>query len=770
MREFYKKTLSFLMVTAFAFLVFGANVQTKVKADEVYELDAHLSIVSEDWEYQRWGSDDYATNAKITGDKEYKVAIDFAEVPKMVPKLDVDGNEVKDTDGNTVMVQSPTEKVGSINGLAFAAIIISDGEAVIPNKHLEVKSVFLNGSEEPLKLKGRNYSVVEDGALRTNLFNSWVSEVKTGQNKDGNLKDVNATPLTLEENTVIEKLEINFELVDGISFAPKAYLQFADSSWGEAQYWQDGNKYKTIQTGDLVTEFNKEYSASLDFTQTSAGFAKGVEFFDVEVSNGEVFYPQSYMEILEVLVNGEKVTLEGSSYTSSDDNFSTRTNLFNAWVGEVKDGRTKDGVRNEDISPKIVNISAEVEIRTIEVKFKLVKGLKMGALPLPQEGTTAFLNFADENFSINHFYGDDESNTKGIVLNSEAIMGYGQYEVGVDLSGVTGGKLENLGTLDLSIVNGELYFPWNYVTIDEIKVNGEVVEFNSNSYTTKNVDNSQTNIYNTWATELPALARFVKGIKKDDLTAVMVDPDDFKDVVTINIKFTINEGEPIEEEEYEMPEDFEAFMMFADGPEAWKVFDPIEGSAIRITGDGTYTIKLTKDQAAATAKGQGAKVFLIDITDFGKAMKSIGTLEEDENGKFRKTDLKVQMVVKVDGVEVSVNHSNITIGDLEDNGRLRIQLHNEYSEDLSAIDPTKINPDNEISIEFTLSGSGIGEKVDLPEEPEQPGEPEQPEKPEEPETPKEKSNTLAIVLGVVGSVVVIGGVLFGVKFYLNKKQ
>lgn len=209
----------------------------------------------------------------------------------------------------------------------------------------------------------------------------------------------------------------------------------------------------------------------------------------------------------------------------------------------------------------------------------------------------------------------------------------------------------------------------------------------------------------------------------------------------------------------------------------WKIFDPVEGSSIKITGDGTYEITLTKEQAEATAKGDGAQVLLIDIIDFGKAMQSVGTLEEDEDEKLKKTDMKVQAQLFVDGEEIAVNNSNIAVGDLEDNGRLRLQLHNQHSDDISAIDPTKVNPDSEVKIKFTLSGSGIGEEVELPEEPEEPETPEVPgggdETPEVP-TDKPKSNTLKIVLIILGSVagaaiVVIGGV-FGVKYFKNKKQ
>ena len=111
----------------------------------------------------------------------------------------------------------------------------------------------------------------------------------------------------------------------------------------------------------------------------------------------------------------------------------------------------------------------------------------------------------------------------------------------------------------------------------------------------------------------------------------------------------------------------------------------------------------------ATEKAQGAQVFLVDIQELGKAMVELGTLRENAAGELKDTDLKVAAKVFVDGKEVSVTQSRIVVGDLEGNGRLRIELYNAWgpSVDSPAINPAHIIPEDELRIEFTLTGTGI---------------------------------------------------------------
>lgn len=650
------------------------NFELKARWEEDYEFEAYIAYVDGGWGYQRWDADGAGdatvVNATVTKDGEYTVSIDFTDLPS-----------------------------GHVVDTAFAALMIEGGEEKLSQKVIVIKDVLLNG--EPFTLKGNAYANVEEGNLRVNLFNEWVSEVTEGLTANGSLSGVSAQPFTLEAGTEVESLEITFELKDGIYFYPKAYLQFADTDWEDAQFWMDGNDYLGVEaTIPSVNKLNEEYTTKLDFTNTSKGYADGIAFFDVEVLNGEVFYPNSFMDISSVKINGTVVEFDGAIYTSSDDEFATRTNLFNEWVGEIKEGRSADGEK-EGITPTPIKVPKGTRIETIEVTFKLVEGQALGTWKLPEEGTTAYFTVANGDWSIYHKLGD-EGLIDGAVVDYPVIDGYGQYTAKIDFSGIVGGKVPDVAFLDIEILGGDKYFPWNYMQIDEIKINGVVYDFGETYTSSDNGIDTRTNLFNEW-TDVPALARMAEDADPEKVSPTPIDPDDLIDLVTIEVTFTIIPGVPIEEE-YEMPDSFHAFMMFADQSGDWEIFDPVEGGGVEVTGDGTYEIILTKAQAGGSVKATGAKVFLVDIEELGKAMMHLGTLNDDDE-----TDVEVTMQVFVDGVEVAVNKTKIAIGDLESKGRLRLELYNEYGPtiDNPAVNPELITPENEIKIIFTLSGTGI---------------------------------------------------------------
>ena len=156
-----------------------------------------------------------------------------------------------------------------------------------------------------------------------------------------------------------------------------AYLSFADNAWS-VQYWNDGNDYSPIVATTAEVTGNGTYTVGLDFTE--AGGAADIAFFDVEISNGEAAFPNSYMTIDSVKINGEEIALTGTPYTSSDDGVATRTNLYNAWVSDVttvESARTADGSA-DGITPTPVD-GTITNINTIEVTFTLGEGVLCNA-------------------------------------------------------------------------------------------------------------------------------------------------------------------------------------------------------------------------------------------------------------------------------------------------------------------------------------------------------------------------------------------------------
>ena len=127
-----------------------------------------------------------ATNAVITGEGKYTVGLDFTGTAQ-----------------------------GYSASVAFAAIGISNGEALYPSYLVNIKEVRING--EIYRLKGRAYTTSDDGlCTRVNLYNEWVTSVpKTARLPGGNLAGATPTPINRNDAVIaeIKTIEIDFEYV-----------------------------------------------------------------------------------------------------------------------------------------------------------------------------------------------------------------------------------------------------------------------------------------------------------------------------------------------------------------------------------------------------------------------------------------------------------------------------------------------------------------------------------------------------------------------------
>ncbi len=550
-----------------------------------------------------------------------------------------------------------------------------------------------------------------------------------------------------------------------------AYLSFADTEWA-AQYWFDGKDYSPVVANNKVVTGYGQYTVSLDFTGVTAGFAKGIAFMDVEISGGETAYPNSFMTIDSLKINGEAVTL-GKTYTSSDDGIATRTNLYNEWVPEVTEGRTVDG-DNTDVTPIAFDKAAYTEIKTIEVTFTLGAGVPFGdavgkSIPLPAEGTTAYITMADSSWTYQYWF--DGKDYAPVVANNTTVTGYGQYTVSLDFTGVTGGVCPDIAFMDVEVKDGELYFPYCYMQIDSVKINGEAIEYGKTYTSSDNKKDTRTNLFNSWVGEVPAEAR-TNGLDIAEVTPVPVDAASHTGIKTIEVTFTLMEGAPVEvvKEEYVMPSEFNAFMMFSDVSGAWTKYEPGTPGDTKVIGDGTYTVYLKAADIGATGQATEGQVFLVDIEELGRAMVELGTLRESDTGALTDTDATVSVEVYVDGKKVNSKNSNILTGDIEGNGRFRIELYNVWGSgtaDNPVVMPDLLTPADEIKVIFTLQGTGLNTGAAVPEETPV-STPEATPVAAEVEVVDEGGMSTGLIIGiVVVAVVIIGGVLF---FILKKKK
>lgn len=504
-----------------------------------------------------------------------------------------------------------------------------------------------------------------------------------------------------------------------------AYLTFADNAWGDAQYWNDGGDWVVEATTADVTGYG-QYTVGLDFSGTEAGKAADMAFLDVEIANGEEAYPDSYMTIDSVKINGEEVEV-GATYTNSDDGVATRTNLYNSWVSSVDEGRTADGELGDATATPIDGASI-TDIETIEVTFTLGDGVAFGAAAsgtteakeLPEEGTIAYISVANNDWTTQYFNGGD-SNTDGIKVEEATInASEGQFTTSIDFTGTETGVLSDIGFLDVEIAGGEEYFPNCFMTIDSVKINGEEVDLGATYTNSDDGIATRTNLYNAWVDAVTE-GRTADG-EVGDATATPVDGASYTDIETIEVTFTLGAGVAFggsDEETTDASDGFTAFLMFADGSGAWENYDQGVGTECTVLGDGVYEVSLTAEQCGATgqaAASEDACVFLVDIVDLAKVLEDSGVLTENDDEKMIVSDIQTKVAVFVDGKQINAKSKNIVTGDIEEKGTFRIDLFNAYdgagTKENPVVSLDDLDPSSEIKVVFSLSGTGLNSDAD----------------------------------------------------------
>ena len=170
------------------------------------------------------------------------------------------------------------------------------------------------------------------------------------------------------------------------------------------------------------------------------------------------------------------------------------------------------------------------------------------------------------------------------------------------------------------------------------------------------------------------------GASKDDPA---VNPADIKFDYNMQLTFTVN-GIP-EGKQYQ------SYFVFADGdwsPSNWGYNENGEASAL-INGNGTYTLTLH-------GAGEGAMVFCVDIAglsaDAGaeNIQITVDKLVMDHAGTSPKTN----------------GEGYLNVGDLENNGRIRIEIYNEYgsTKEHSIINPDDIAFSESMAVTFNITG------------------------------------------------------------------
>ena len=391
-----------------------------------------------------------------------------------------------------------------------------------------------------------------------------------------------------------------------------AYLAYADGSW-TYQYWGEAENDKGVKYTNAEISDWGQYTVGLDFTGTADGSAKGLSFAGVMITNGEIARPGAIITVDEVKINGEVVEM-AEGYTSSDDQITTRYNLYNTWVTAIPDDAHNMSGDLTNVTP--TNLSADLcaDVKTVEVTFTYSPAVR------------AYIDYATADWSAQIWTGASDNGIKAVMPE---ITGEGTYTASLDFTGTANGYVDGIAFTALMMGRGDLVYPEHALQLDKVEINGEAVEFGKYYTTSDNGVDTRINLYNTWCGHDAttgildvsgiATARRVDG-DLTDVTPVPLAAELFNGVETLSVTFTValaaNYGKV--ERTYVTPSaEFPttAYLAYADG--AWgdaqfwgdaAAYPLVKATTAEVTGFGQYTVGLDFT-GTANGKAAGAAAF-----------------------------------------------------------------------------------------------------------------------------------------------------------------
>ncbi len=471
-----------------------AELEAKLKKTEraltAARSNAYIMYANADWSVQNWDTTDaedgnvIVTPAAVTGEGEYTIGLEFPN-----------GSE----------------------GLAFTAIGIKNGEIDFPGYYIRINAIRVNGEAIAV---GNGYTSSDDGkTTRMNILNEWVTELPTDARcYDGNLAE--AKPVIVEKAAFanVKTVDVDFSVL--AKPVDHAYIMYADEAWALQNWGITDSEDGKVKVTAAEIRGAGNYQIALEFTEP----AKGLAFAAIGIQRGEITFPNYYITLNSIRVNGQEVTLlEGKKgYTSSDNGVETRMNIMNAWVEALpEDAHVLDGDLS-NAAPVIVDTADFASVEKIEIDFNY-------------NPISAYLMYANSDWSVQNW---GYTSSEAMTVTNAFIEGEGTYSVGLEFAEPS----EGLEFLAVGMKNGEKVLPGTILQVREVKINDGDNILNGITYTNSD-DGLETraNIMNKWVTDLPVDARTESG----DLTnakPVVVDPALFTGVKKIDVTFDVIKG------------------------------------------------------------------------------------------------------------------------------------------------------------------------------------------------------------------------------------
>ncbi|MBP5308579.1 MAG: hypothetical protein J6Z34_05560 [Clostridia bacterium] len=306
----------------------------------------------------------------------------------------------------TVGLQYSSNTIRSLDN--FTAVIVANAATDYPGATIKINSVTLGryvtttdpdtgDSITELVLTEidyqKGYTNDEDGHIRTNLYNSYVASVPSdARSWDGDTTD--STWLCVdptEFSTAFAEMWVNFDFypIDARQEVI-ATLEFEDDA--DAFYFA-GSDASTATATTVGMKNVGNYEVSLDFTDTTNGYATGLKSFSLKVLDGETYYAGWVLQIKEIRINNNSIIMlpldstggflktftysPNYAYNEENERYEgdTVADIWNTSTADLPDNtRTIDGIKR-DASRTIIqeeDLANFDHVENITVAFRFV--------------------------------------------------------------------------------------------------------------------------------------------------------------------------------------------------------------------------------------------------------------------------------------------------------------------------------------------------------------------------------------------------------------
>ncbi len=364
---------------------------------------------------------------------------------------------------------------------------------------------------------------LEEAKAQAAALQTKVDELQAAMSSDNTKEELAAAMQKADElQAQVDDLTAKLAKAERAVIAAQsnAYVMYANTDWS-LQNWGTADSEDGLVTVNPAQVVGPgEYAVSLEFAKP----AEGLAFAAIGINNGEKLFPNYYIDITSIYVNGEPIAFT-KGYTSSDDGIVTRVNIYNEWVAELPaDARRLDGDLT-DAAAIIVNKEDFASVNSIEVCFSF-------------SPAQAYLMYADAAWA-NQNWGYASTDT--VTVTPAVIAGEGEYTVGLEFAE----PAEGLAFAALGIKNGEKDFPNWVFDVTKVEVNGTEVELGKDYTSSDDGKETRSNIYNEWVAELPVDARSVDDLA--ECTPKAVDPAVFTGVKSVLVTFNAVYRAPVAE-------------------------------------------------------------------------------------------------------------------------------------------------------------------------------------------------------------------------------